>query len=378
MSADYPWWSCRFWNGMDAPTWFGLLARHRFDVSWRRFHIVFGASYFSLLNSLLNGVQQLLYARAIDRQADPAPLFIIGHWRSGTTFLHELLACDPLLVSPTTYECFVPQHFLVSRRLGMKLEYLVPKIRPMDPMEVDWSSAQEDEFALMSMGLGSSYEAVAFPSALREAFAGIGDSSRSADERAAWQRHYRGFLKSVLYGRSQAPRAARVVSKSPPHTARLAWLAEMFPDAKFIHLVRHPEDVFPSSVNLWRSLIETQSCQGPESNPPDEELAAFVLDLLPALYSEFFEAAERLPPQRFCEIRYEDLIAAPQSVLEHTYRQLVLPGWDNAQSSISDYLNDAQSWKAATHAVSPFNQKEIWRRWGFLYERYGYQPRGFS
>ena len=39
---------------------------------------------------------------------------MIGHWRSGTTLLHELLVLDPRHTFPDTYACFAPNHFLVS------------------------------------------------------------------------------------------------------------------------------------------------------------------------------------------------------------------------------------------------------------------------
>jgi hypothetical protein len=52
--------------------------------------------------------------------------------------------------------------------------------------------------------------------------------------------------------------------KSPTHTARLHILREMFPQAKFIHIVRDPCEVFSSTVRLWRALFETQACQKPD------------------------------------------------------------------------------------------------------------------
>ena len=62
-----------------------------------------------------------------------APLFIIGHWRSGTTFLHELMYLDKRFVSPTTYQCFAPHHCLLTEGLMNALGgWLMPKQRPMD------------------------------------------------------------------------------------------------------------------------------------------------------------------------------------------------------------------------------------------------------
>jgi hypothetical protein len=375
MSADYPWWACRFWNGMSTSVWIRFLARHKFKVSWRKFHIVFGASYFALANSVLNRIQALLYSRKITQTKETAPIFVIGHWRSGTTFLHQLLAQDPRFITPTTYECFVPQHFLVSRHFGTKLKYLIPKMRPMDPMAIDWESPQEDEFALMSMGLGSLYESLAFPAVLREGIDDFGSGTLSGARQIHWATTYRHFLKSVMYGRARLGPKDRIVSKSPPHTARLELLAETFPTAQFIHIVRHPEDVFSSSVNLWRSLIETQSCQSSQKNPSRQTLEAFVLDLFQAFYRRFPDVVQTLPTVRLVNIRYEDLITNPMAVLEHVYTQLCLGEWSQAKSAMADHLDTVKDWRPADHYLSACEQDMIWNRWGWFYQRFGYERR---
>ena len=66
----------------------------------------------SLMNSLFWLMQSALYGRKIaatDIEEDP--IFVIGHWRSGTTLLHELLILDPRHTYPDTFACFAPNHF---------------------------------------------------------------------------------------------------------------------------------------------------------------------------------------------------------------------------------------------------------------------------
>src|SRR5262245_1259036 len=161
----YPWWACRIWNGMDVPTLFALLARNRFAVSPSvgRMHIVVSAVIFSFMNSLLNAVQRVIYGRSIAQVGLAPPIFIIGHWRSGTTFLHELLARDPAFAAPSTYECICPGHFHLTEWLFARFDYLIPATRPMDDMKLSWRTPQEDEFALLNMGLPSPYQELAFP-----------------------------------------------------------------------------------------------------------------------------------------------------------------------------------------------------------------------
>src|SRR5687768_18104609 len=46
----------------------------------------------------------------------------------------------------------------------------------------------------------------------------------------------------------------RSILKSPPHTCRVPTLLRLFPDARFVHIVRDPYAVYPSTLHLWRIL----------------------------------------------------------------------------------------------------------------------------
>src|SRR5262245_57944613 len=84
------------WLGCDVASWAGMLVRNRFAVHRSRWHVAAVVSAVSVLNTALRLAQQLNYGRRVARTpVSHAPVFILGHWRSGTTLLHELLACDP-------------------------------------------------------------------------------------------------------------------------------------------------------------------------------------------------------------------------------------------------------------------------------------------
>jgi hypothetical protein len=147
-------WIPRFWDGMTAGPWLRLLARNRFDVAPRRMAMCGIITASSLFNSTMAALQSLLLGRKIEGvKIDEHPLFIIGHWRSGTTLLHEYLALDERHTSPDTFQCFVPSHHLLSRWiLAPTIGLLMPKQRPIDNMAAGWDRPQEDEFALCNLG----------------------------------------------------------------------------------------------------------------------------------------------------------------------------------------------------------------------------------
>ena len=158
---------------------------------------------------------------------------MIGHWRSGTTLLHELLVLDSRHTYADTYDCFAPNHFLVSSWLiRPTLGLLMPARRPVDNMAAGWDHPQEDEFALCNMGVPSPYLTAAFPNCPSQypEYLDLRDVPPAAVQR--WKDSLRWFLTCLTVRRPK-----RIVLKSPAHTCRIKVLLEMFPNAKFVHIV---------------------------------------------------------------------------------------------------------------------------------------------
>jgi len=127
-------WIPRFWDGMCLGGWIPLLVRNRFAVSPIRMAMALLILCLGFLNLVLWLLQTALYGRKIERtKIEDDPIFVIGHWRSGTTLLHELLVLDRRHTFADTYACFAPNHFLVSGWLIKPwLKLLLPSRRPMD------------------------------------------------------------------------------------------------------------------------------------------------------------------------------------------------------------------------------------------------------
>ena len=112
------WYQAGMWMGCDFFGLLRLLGRHRFAVHPGRLPACLFDLWFSAFNTATGALQQLLLGPGADRtKLEGDPIFIIGHWRTGTTLLHELLAMDGRLRCPTTFECFTPNNFLISETL---------------------------------------------------------------------------------------------------------------------------------------------------------------------------------------------------------------------------------------------------------------------
>ena len=252
-------WVPRLWHGMTLSAWLSMLRQNRFDVTPVRLPLAASVSMASIVNSLLTGTQTLIWKSRIDKTPLPDdPIFVVGHWRSGTTLLHELLTLDPRHKYADTYACLAPSHFLISRYLvPWWLQFLMPKRRPMDNVRVGWKQPQEDEWALCLLGLPSMYRTVAFPRRLPQCPEYLDLQGLSAPAQQGWDERLIRFLKSVMLGQPES----RLVLKSPTHTARIGHLQALFPRARFVHVVRDPLTVFPSTIRLWMRLATDHGLQ---------------------------------------------------------------------------------------------------------------------
>lgn len=364
-------WAPRIWLGCDVPSLYRLLSSNDYNFDWAHAHIVAAAGGMSLVNSFYHGVQRLLNGRKIARTKVVAPIFILGHWRTGTTLLHELLILDPRHTFPTNFECFCPHHFMQSEPFARRfLKWLLPSKRPMDDMAVDWDSPQEDEFALCNLGLPSPYWSIAFPNHLGKFDDYFSLEKVPESERERWKRVFHRFLQAVT-----AWRPGRMILKSPPHTFRAAMLAEMYPDARFVHIVRDPYVVFSSTINLWTKLAAAQGLQ----TPRQEGLQEWVFETFTRMYDALERAKPRIAPERFHELRYEDLVRDPLGSLRELYTRLDLGEF----APIEDPLRERLAARSDYHTnryreLPPALHDEITRRWGPVIRRYGYDRQRVS
>ncbi|MEQ8208587.1 MAG: sulfotransferase [Lacipirellulaceae bacterium] len=366
----FPWYAPRFWHGMRAGTWFSYLAKNRFSISPSRVPMSLAISAFSFANSAMAAADSLLFSRQVNEvKFEQPPLFILGHWRSGTTFLHELLIRDPRHNYPTTYQCFAPHHFLLSEKLLTPwTEFLLPGRRPMDNMAAGWRRPQEDEFALENLGVPTPYASMMFPNHGEVFRDYLTLENVSETKRTAWKQELKRFFQRIAL---RDPR--RLVVKSPAHTARVATLLELFPDAKFVHITRDPAELFVSTVQLWRSLNAVQGIHLPKDESWVEE---YVLDSFERMYAAFAKDREQLSERQLVEVRYEELASNPKTELQRIYDQLELGGFAAAEEPVDAYLEQIKNYRPNRHEIDDSLRTRLRERWGWYYEEYGYGEQG--
>jgi hypothetical protein len=361
------------WHGMTLNAWLRLAARNRFAISPGNWPAAAGITAAATLNSFFASVQSLLLSRRISRtEIREHPVFIIGHWRSGTTLVQRLFALDERLAFPTAYECFAPRSALVTGALVAKwLGFLQPARRPMDNMTAGLSEPHEDEFALANMGLPSPYSYLAFPN--RPPPANVLDfEGLTPRQLNRWKAGLFQFVRRLAWRAG----GRRIVLKSPPHTARVRLLVELFPDARFVHIVRDPLRVFPSTVWLWKSLWRAHGlAPGCEA-----ELEGRVFGDLVRMYRAFWAQKASIASGNLCEIRYEDFVVDPVAQMKRVYEQLRLRGFDELRPKIEQYFErtkDYQTNHFSLDAPTIAIIADRWREFAVTY-RYGEELSAFG
>ena len=344
-----------------------LLSECGYQIHWSRYPMTMMVSLTSIINSSWSLLQRIFKdASVAQTKIDKPPIFIIGHWRSGTTLTHELMSQDSNLTFATNYDAFVPWHFLVSEKvIKWPIRLLLPKQRPMDNMNVDVDYPQEDDFALMAMGAMSYYRRLGFPDQ-QDAFVRLLDSEGlPEDQRQQLADCIMYFFKSLTCRSDR-----QLVLKSPPHTARVRLLLEMFPDAKFVHVSRHPYKVVPSTMRLWAISDKIHGFHLPKYD--DDQLMEHVARAKAALYGAYFRDRELMSENQLAEISFESLIADPVATIEKVYDQLQLSGVDDVLESTRLYFDQRKGHKQNKHDFDHLRER-IDSQWSDYMQLFNYQ-----
>jgi hypothetical protein len=279
------------------------------------------------------------------------PVFVLGHWRTGTTLLHELLALDGRFAAPNFFQCFYPSTFLLTEKLVRRLTASAPlNRRPQDNMTFSVASPNEDEFALMRLGVGSPYTLLSFPNETRMDAGHLDLLELPEQERERWKRTLLGFLRAVALRDSR-----RLVLKSPTHTARVRTLLELFPDAKFVNIVRDPRVVYCSTLHTIRSLTGEFGLQ----RPTYAGLEGWVTGNYLRMHARLTEARPLIPAGNFAEVRYEELVRDPVGQMRRLYETLGLGGFDAVRPAVEGYFAQRRDYRTNRYNMSPEQRARV-------------------
>ncbi|MGF1534988.1 MAG: sulfotransferase [Elainellaceae cyanobacterium] len=303
-----------------------------------------------------------------------APIFIVGHWRSGTTFLYELLCHSQQFAYVSPFSTGLPWEFLtLGALLRPLLTQALPADRFIDGIQVTPSSPQEDEIALANMQSLSFYHGLYFPAQLQQHFnRGIFFDGCTTEQIAHWQQAVTLFFRKLQLETPDKP----LLIKNPVYTARVAMLRQMYPDAKFIHIYRNPYVVFQSMRNFYRKLLNQLALQKFDAGAMADLTDALTLQSYPRMMDALLRDVSDLPSAQYVELRFEDFEQDPVGHVEAIYRQLGLGEFDAVRDRFVQYLEANRRYRKNQYRFPPEDNQRVYACWQTFIDRWGYAPEG--
>jgi hypothetical protein len=348
--------------GIAQETWAALRAANQIDTPYRmRGALISAGSY---VNSALGWLEETTVQAKVAAVQIREPVLIIGHWRSGTTHLHQMLTRDEQFCFPSVFQVFFPHTCLrAAQVLPRVLGPFYRGKRTSDNLERDLQSPGEDEFAACIGSGKSPFLGFVFPRNQARYDEYLTFRSAPPAELAQWQGSLTTFLKKITwrYGKP-------LVLKSPTHTARIRVLLEMFPDARFIHIHRHPYEVLQSTIHLDRVSLKSFALQ----RPPEDRIP-WIVRRYREMYDAFLEEKHLIAPDRFFEVAYEDLVKDPIMKMQEIYAHLGIAGFSRFRPVLEQYLASLTNFKKNEHKPLPTDLcGEVRRSWARCFEEWKY------
>ena len=269
--------------------------------------------------------EKLMFESQVRNAWLQSPVFILGHWRSGTSYLQRLMASnDNLGYFPTT-------HALLNSEFSLSSQALV-KMLFRSQYEKILAAPAEEEFAVANASPYSFYHSRYFPRKAQQLFENyVTFESASESEKAAWTRSYIRVLKRI----SLISKNKRLVIKNPVNTGRIRELLEIFPDAKFIHIYRNPYKVLMSARNMFLKYNSQFGLQSVTEERLEENVYLFYQRMM----QQFLAQSKLIPQKNFIELKYEDFVGNELENLIDIHRKFDLPFFEYNKERADQLIN---------------------------------------
>ena len=320
------------------------------------------------------------------------PVFILGNPRSGTTFLHRLLAKDEhtftcthmweALAAPSVAQRRVVQVLgAVDRVLGRPLDTLVTRWRKQWQEEnvmhgIDLRAPEEDQYLLVHAW--STLAVWLFTAILEEARPYLYfDSEMPSADKARIMGFYKSCIRRHLFAqRGDRHQFKRYLSKNPSASPKVDALYASFPGAKIVYLARNPLEVIPSYISLldyaWRVV-------GDPVQPYDAR--DFVLEMARHWYSYPLERLARAPEASYAVVNFEDLVRDAERTVAGIYDRFgfeMTPGFAQVLREEAEAARSHTSRHEYRLEEMGLTREQIVTAFGDIFDRFGFdrEPAG--
>ena len=337
----------------------GFDARYTFHVT-----ILFLISWLMLPFNIL---EYLLYSKKIaHKKISDSPLIILGHDRSGTTHLLNLMSLDSQFSYTRPSQMIFPGCcILFDKAIGFFLS-VVDYRRPFDNMEVGPGSPQDDEVPMVKLTPHCEYHKYSFPRNYKfwlDTYVFSFSTQSPAFEE--WKNIYLATLRkaAVLMNKE------RSLLKSPATMANLNVVLALFPNAKFVHIKRNPYNVIPSQIHLHKTMAEKYGLE----TVSDDQITEFALHQYKGYMEGFLHDQHLITAENYIEIRYEEFVEDRMHWLHEIYEKLELGDFSKHASKLQDYIDTIGNYEPHHFHEDPILKNKIASQLAFAFIALGYE-----
>jgi LPS sulfotransferase NodH len=324
-----------------------------------------------LLTSMIVGLTYPFHAidkftwdrRAAQSGLKKPPLFILGHWRSGTTFLHNLLCQDPRAGYVTTFQSLFPQEMASQWLFKPLMKATMPDKRPSDSVKLDVDLPQEDEFAIGNLTTESFYHFFYFPQLYRD-YRELSIDKINRGESTSWDKLYNLMLVKASLNTG----ADRLVVKNPVNTARIPALLRIYPDAKFLFIHRNPVSTVLSTIRFFKAVMPALWFH----QVSDDFIQEMVYDNFNYMMQQYEETKRLIPEVNLMETGYEDFEKHPVEHAEKVYQILLQEDIKPFRSKLNDFISSQKKHRVNSYRIDREQLNSMTQRLTFWMEKGGY------
>ena len=319
-----------------------------------------------LIGTPFRWYERIKYTRLIgEYQFKEEPVFILGHWRSGTTLLHNLLCMDPRAGYLTTYHSLFP-HYLGSKWLFKNfMRIAMPKHRPSDGLELSVDYPQEEEFCIGNINPWSYYYFLYFPEHYKEFYEKyVRFNDVTTELREQWMSDFRDLvIKATINSGGE-----RAIFKNPVNTGRVRELVEIFPQARFVDICRNPVIVYLSSKKFFLELFPTLYFQ----HVSEDEVIKMIVETYVKINKDLLNSISLIPAENYYQIKFEDFEKSPVESIEDIYAHFRLPNYHEAEPLFKTYFESKKGHKKNVYTIKRTELDLILDQWDFAMKHWNY------
>lgn len=277
------------------------------------------------------------------------PLFILGFYRSGTSYLHQCLVQDDRFGYHTNYQMVLPEVMLTTEKtLVPVFEAICRLFRLTDsvhrvPLSFRFPGEEDATMTTFVDPKGAQW-GYFLPQMMREQFSRyVLFENVPPSKIEEWKRSFLFLLKKI----SLANGGKQLVLKSPPNTARIKLLLSLFPNAKFLFIHRNPYEVYASNKRFWQVVQKKFALK----NTGSVDVGSLILDTYSQMMQRYLDEKSLVLPNQLTELGYDDFVQSPVECLRSAYASLQLPDFSYCENKLKAFTSRQKHFVQLKHAL---------------------------